>query len=217
MPKKTGTSFCPPESIISCPKCFDHGILLLLKVTFADSFHHVWETKSPKPTKPVKTDNGLNSTVNDVDSESGVEPCADCERDLEGDDRALQCDFCDNWFCNENCLKFSKYDSIRKSKNSDGIRCFCKHCRISFPATKKFVARLADLEEKQSKLEKALKYLKSKSVTEYSQRQNPQNAGNLENLVNQVIEEQKEREARKLNVVCFGLPESKEESHREIP
>jgi hypothetical protein len=39
--------------------------------------------------------------------------------------------------------------------------------------------------------------------------------GSISDVVNQVLNEQSEREPRKLNVVCYSLPESSKESHEE--
>lgn len=89
---------------------------------------------------------------------------------------------------------------------------FCSHCRISLPATKKLMSRLDKLEALQTKNEKLIRELQKKSEANLKPVQNnaAQPAENLSvaNIVSQVLEEQQEREMRKLNVVCFGLPES---------
>lgn len=128
---------------------------------------------------------------------------------------AMQCDLCDHWFCN-GCLKFTKqtYERIEKSKTTDGIMWFCTHCRISLPATKKLISRLDKLEELQSKNEKMIQELQKKSGANSKSVQNnptkPAENLSVANIVSQVLEEQQEREMRKLNVVCFGLPESEQ-------
>lgn len=105
-------------------------------------------------------------------SETETEPCADCGTELSGLDLALQCDMCDHWFCNANCLKMSRqaYERIGKSKESEGIMWFCKHCRISFPRTLKILGRISHLEKKQKDLEVRISTIEKKG-SEHSQAQ----------------------------------------------
>ena len=153
-------------------------------------------------------------------------PCAECDSEINENDRALQCDLCENWFCNQ-CLKIPKstYEMITKSKSTDGIMWFCCHCRISLPATKKLLQRLDNLESKQASYEKTIKELQknvdiSRQQNQVESVQSDNATGsqgnlNVANIVTQVLEEQHEREIRKLNVVCFGLAESQEGSAEE--
>lgn len=153
-------------------------------------------------------------------SESEPDPCADCGSEIFSDDLALQCDLCDHWFCNANCLKLNRaaYDRIGKSKESEGIMWFCKHCRISFPGTAKILGRMSSMEKRQSTLESRISALEKKGSMQNTVAENrndnerEQSSVNVSDIVSEVLSEQHERDLRKLNVVCFGLKESIEQS-----
>lgn len=174
--------------------------------------------------KGKQSSNQSKKTTSDVQSDEECSPCSECESDIYDHDPALQCDLCENWYCNQ-CLGFSKsvYAFMNSTKVSDGIMWFCKHCRISLPASKKLLQRLDDLESKQTNYEKQIKSLQKcieeKSKTPQSQVPNDRSGNtdkaesvNVASIISQVLEEQQEREKRKLNIVCFGLPESEETS-----
>lgn len=87
---------------------------------------------------------------------------------------------------------------------------FCKHCRISFPATKKILGNFAKLEKRQNDIEEKVKAMDSK-ITQSINNPSPMQSSsetNISDIVSEVLSEQHEREERKLNVVCFGLNES---------
>ena len=163
-----------------------------------------------------------NRESDQENSDSESSPCAECDRDIYENDVALQCDLCDNWLCNH-CLHISRsaYDLISKSKTTDGIMWFCSHCRISLPATKKLLQRLDDLESKQLSYERKMKELQINMEKKCKQNDQADNSPetiekiDVASIVSQVLEEQNEREKRKFNVVCFGLPESQENSSEE--
>ena len=103
---------------------------------------------------------------------------------------------------------------------------FCCHCRISLPASKKFLQRIDDLENKQASYDKKFKELQKN--TEDQCKQNDQVASslsqnlpvaaekmNVTSIVSQVLEVQHERAKRKFNIVCFGLTDSQESSSEE--
>ena len=113
------------------------------------------------------------------------------------------------------------YDLISKSKTTDGIMWLCGHCRISLPATKKLLQRLDDLESKQLSYEKKMKELQINMEKKCKQNDQADNSTetiekiDVASIVSQVLVEQHEREKRKFNIVCFGLPESQENSSEE--
>lgn len=152
-----------------------------------------------------------NDSCSEAES-SECEPCAECHSEIYNEDPAVQCDMCENWYCNKKCLKFSQqeYDRLGKSKANDGVMWFCKHCRISFPATKKILGNFAKLEKRQNDIEEKVKAMDSK-ITQSINNPSPMQSSsetNISDIVSEVLSEQHEREERKLNVVCFGLNES---------
>ena len=111
-------------------------------------------------------------------------------------------DFCENKYC----LKCSRevYQQLGSCKNEAGMLWFCSHCRISFSGVKKMLCRVTKLEQTQAEF------------TEM-QEQLVKNVDDLENKVidekiKEALLEQRERENRKLNLMCFGLPESEKET-----
>lgn len=76
---------------------------------------------------------------------------------------------------------------------------FCVHCRTCVPGVKKMVVRVTKIEETQS------------NVIERLDKIEEENEG-LDEKIRGVILEQKEIDNRKLNIMCFGLSESTEES-----
>ena len=174
--------------------------------------------------KGKQSSNQSRKTISDEQSDEECNPCTECESDIYDHDPALQCDLCEKWYCNQ-CLGLSNsvYGFMNSSKVSDGIMWFCKHCRKTLPATKKILQRLDDLESKQINNEKQIKSLQKcieeKSKTLQSHVPNDQSSNtdkaesvNVASIISQVLEEQQEREKRKLNIVCFDIPESEETS-----
>lgn len=161
------------------------------------------DSKSPNCSQKGKL---VDNEVSDEDSES-LYLCAECNSEIGNSDKALLCDMCENWFCNKKCLNFNNadYTRIGKTKENDGVMWFCKHCRISFPGTKKIVSRFNSMEKRQDLLESKFEELEKKIDSNGNKEKL-----DLSEVVGNVLTEQSEREKRKLNVICFGLSESNE-------
>ena len=170
------------------------------------------------------------SVASDEESDNDSSPCVDCKTEICASDMALQCDLCDNWFCNTNCLKLNKasYERIGKSKNNEGIMWFCHHCRVSFPSMRKVLMKLGDLEKNQNELRQKVEKLEKEGIGKAVEKvletrgvnrpgeTGKQGTSNVLDLVTEVMAEQQDRDNRRLNVVCFGLPESKADfEHRQ--
>ncbi|XP_060573927.1 uncharacterized protein LOC132731720 [Ruditapes philippinarum] len=202
--------------------------------------------KSDKKTNSNSTENSQQSAnssskrtsrakkhiENSDDSDIEVDLCKDCNSEIGNQDKALQCDLCENWFCYD-CTQINSkiYSALNNSKNN-GVLWICKHCRISMPGFHKLSKRLSVLEETSLKVEKKHKdfELKIKSledklsqvlekrpneVINIQENVNGGSTGSISDVVNQVLNEQKDRESRRLNVICYGLPESVKESQEE--
>ena len=128
--------------------------------------------------------------------------CGGCKKAVYTKDSPVECDFCENVFCFK-CSEVSTKTQYKKlstaSKEEEGTMWFCIHCRTSVPGVKKMVIRVTKIEETQV------------NVLERLDKLEEQNDG-LDEKIKGAIFEQKEIDNRKLNVMCFGLTESTEET-----
>ena len=71
-------------------------------------------TPTPKDGRDAGNKGCSNSfSLLQSDSEDESEPCAECNEKISSSVQALQCDLCENWFCNKNCIKLSNADYNR--------------------------------------------------------------------------------------------------------
>ena len=70
----------------------------------------------------------------------------------------------------------------------------CSHCRISFPGMRKTVEKVARLEKNQEDIISSLDKLEN---------------GGVKTAIKDVLEEKQNVEARKLNLICFGLKKTR--------
>lgn len=139
-----------------------------------------------------------SSESEEIDSYS----CCDCKKKIYTNEPPVECDFCNNVFCFK-CSEISSKPQYKKlsssAKEEEGMMWFCVHCRISNPGVKKMLIRVTKLEENQSSVLERLDNLEQQSE-------------GIDDKIKGAIMEQREIDARKLNIICFGLKESTEEN-----
>lgn len=80
---------------------------------------------------------------------------------------------------------------------------FCHHCRVSFPGVRKMVCRVTKIEEALDTVVKRLGELENNGI---------------DAKIKDALHEQREIDSRKLNIMCFGLPEEDQRfSDQESP
>lgn len=99
------------------------------------------------------------------------------------------------------------YDAICKSSQEEGITWFYMHCRISFNGVTKITTKINKIEQTQKEIMASVQQLQNK-VSEESQASGVSKKV-VEDMVREEFEEQKRIEDRKLNIMCFGIEESK--------
>ena len=148
-----------------------------------------------------------NANSDDEFSDVEIEPykCAGCSKTTHTIDPPLQCDFCENLYC-YHCSQISSkqsYQHLGKYKEDDGTMWFCHHCRVSFPGVRKMVCRVTKIEEALDTVVKRLGELENNGI---------------DAKINDALHEQREIDSRKLNIMCFGLPEEDQRfSDQESP
>ena len=107
------------------------------------------------------------------------------------------CNFCEHWYC-LTCSKLKRvvYQALKESP--DSLMWFCIPCLTSFSGVKKMMVKVTSLEEKYDKLDERVSKIEEQ----------PNNVENIEDIVRQEVRELKDIETRKMNMVCFNLPES---------
>ena len=139
-------------------------------------------------------------------NEEDADECRGCNVKLRESDRALQCDFCENMYCYKcTSLSAKSYDALCKSNMEEGTTWFGLHCRISFNGVSKITSEVSSkLEQTQKEILASVQELKSK-VTEDSKGVSKKE---VEEMVREEFVQQKRIE-RKLNIMCFGIEESR--------
>ena len=132
------------------------------------------------------------------DDESIIEesaPCHGCKKSVAKN--GVCCNFCEHWFC-LTCSKLKKvvYQALKESPES--LMWFCISCLTTFPGVKKMMIKVTNLEEKYDKLDERINKIEKQ----------PNNVENIEEIVRQEVREVRDIEARRLQLVCFNLPES---------
>ena len=148
-----------------------------------------------------------NANSDDEFSDVEIEPykCAGCSKTTHTIDPPLQCVFCENLYC-YHCSQISSkqsYQHLGKYKEDDGTMWFCHHCRVSFPGVRKIVCRVTKIEEALDTVVKRLEELENNGI---------------DAKIKDALHEQREIDSRKLNIMCFGLPEEDQRfSDQESP
>ena len=140
----------------------------------------------------------------DSESDSSTDeeaPCFGCKKTLEKTENGVCCNFCEHWYC-LSCSKLKKavYQALKASP--DNLMWFCSHCLTAFPGVKKMMLKMGSLEDRVDKLETRVEQIEKAP-------QNPDKK--VEHIVREEIREVQDIQSRKLNLVCFNLPESDQE------
>ena len=83
-------------------------------------------------------------------------------------------------------------------ESPESLMWFCNSCLTTFPVVKKMMIKVTNLEEKYDKL--------YERVTKIEKQ--PNNFENIEEIVRQEVREVRDIEARRLQLICFNLPEN---------
>lgn len=128
-------------------------------------------------------------------------PCFGCKKTLSKSTSGVCCNFCEHWFC-LNCSKLKRmvYQALKDSPES--LMWFCTHCLTAFPGVKKMLLKVSALEDKFEKLETRVDKLE----------ETPNATENIEHIVQEEVKEIRDIELRRLNLICFNIPESESES-----
>lgn len=178
--------------------------------------------------KPSRTRNSTSSS-NSTDtyaSEVAV-PCKQCEKMVSNN--GLQCSFCENWYC-QPCTELTPAVLRSLDDSPDCLMWFCKACLTALPGLKKLLVtvtacetehkdikeRLGILEQKEKELQIKSSILEDKvnniedleQNRDYSQNIN----NNLSDMVDSVMLERADQEKRRLNLICFNMEESNNET-----
>ena len=110
---------------------------------------------------------------------------------------SVTCSLCEAQVC-RSCSKLDKarFDAI---STNHGTSWFCELCQ-TLPGVKKLLVRIGNIEARQDELEDRVQKIEKDIVT----------SDNVKNL-----SEVKEVESRKLNVMCFNIPESKRSDFKD--
>ena len=83
---------------------------------------------------------------------------------------------------------------------------YCNHCIHAIPGVQKLLVRLGNVETNVESLKDRVETLENRETVTNE---------NIKTVVSEQLAEQKEIEARRLNLVCLNLPESKKEDSIE--
>lgn len=167
---------------------------------------HSYTRTTRQTQKEKQTHNTIDEDINDSCSEDSFSileesaPCHGCNKMLSKNGNGICCNFCEHWYC-LTCSKLKRmvYQALKDSP--DSLMWFCLSCLTAFPGVKKMMVRVTPLEDKCEKLEERVGKLERE----------PTAIDNIQEIVRQEVREIKDIEARKLQMVCFNLPESQSE------
>ena len=91
------------------------------------------------------------------------------------------------------------FDVLNKMTN---MSWFCENCIRCIPRVQKLLIRVGNVEAKYEDLEERVHKIEDEKISK----------DDVKTVVKEELLEQKEVEKRKLNVMCFNIPESKNES-----
>ena len=115
----------------------------------------------------------------------------------------MQCSICENSYF-QSCISLSKniFDLIH---SCDSVSWFCNHCIYAISGVNKLVVRLGNVETNVQFLKDRVETLESRgTVTD----------DKIKHLENEGLAKNREVEARRLNLICLNLPESKKEDSK---
>lgn len=123
--------------------------------------------------------------------------CYICNENLDKS-YTLNCNLCENYYC-RSCLKIETavFGGIQ---SMPGLTWFCNKCQ-SVPGVHKMLVRIGNVEERQDQLEERVNKIEKDQMTSES----------VKEILHSELDEIKEIEGRKLNIMCFNIPESKQE------
>ena len=171
-----------------------------------------------KPTTHVSTGSSVN--------------CLSCNNVFDDEnDKLMECERCDTWFCIE-CLNMSEtvYSVMAERKDSHW---FCPECekpailavRTDMEIEEKCAAYMSSVNNRLDKIEKALdRKVDHDEVNRLEQRidslesnKPPENTVQpaTTSTINETLNEQKERESRAKNIILFNIPESDKQNPQE--
>ena len=153
-------------------------------------------TPGPMTPRPAQSKASQSQEILNVSPSQNV-PCYTCS-ELMDKCFTLTCNLCECNYCRP-CLKIEKtmFDGIQ---SMPGLTWFCDKCQ-SVPGVHKMLVRIGNVEERQDQLEERVSKLETDQMTNES----------VKEILQKELEEIKEIEGRKMNIVCFNIPESKRE------
>jgi hypothetical protein len=153
----------------------------------------------------------------------GHEICGTCNKNV--DDEGVQCDICDLWF-HLKCGKVSKKIFEALKQNDEKLKWFCGQCNKFFPKMIKIIEMNNALKEEMNKMKEELKHKNEKDTQEINNlkeeierlktKTNEKEAKNYNGTnISDAIGELEDRNARKSNVIIYGIVESESEDISE--
>ena len=132
-------------------------------------------------------------------SAENVAECKGCQKSLKQQKR-MECGFCENSYC-QPCSSLSKstFDVIYSCSSAAW---YCNHCIHAIPGVQRLLVRMGNVETNVESLNERVETLENRDLVSNDK---------IKDLVGEEIAELKEVEARRLNLVCLNMPESKKE------
>ena len=205
-------------SVFWLPKCLFVLVLCYLCVStcFECSIGLKWEMASTRShsgkvnstqSKPVHHRNNTehnyvnNNLEDNLESDEPVHiaRCKGCEKNWTTKNDWIYCDFCESWFCTS-CANLKKNIYQVLTSSPSDIIWFCQHCLYAFLGIKKVTIKIGTIESKIDQIIERVQKLE----------QTPTPEKNIQDIVQNEVREIRDQENRKLNIVCFNLPESNE-------
>ena len=138
-------------------------------------------------------------------NQSAAKPdsCEGCQKPFEKQ-KMLPCGFYENSYC-QPCSLLSK-GTFEVLNSCASASWYCNHCIHAIPGVQKLLVRLGNVETNVESLKDRVETLENRETVTNE---------NIKTVVSEQLAEQKEIEARRLNLVCLNLPESKKEDSIE--
>ena len=152
---------------------------------------------------------GSSGSVFDDLNDAPDVPCGICKK-MIGDSASIECDRCTAWVhykCSD--LVSAEYECIRQSKNK-AIKWFCSKCMSDQGQSSDPGDRFASTEAKLAALMGIVEVMQSQNKLILSLLQNSGDRINEEvtKQIKDYFEDEKEKEARKNNLIFFNIPET---------
>lgn len=90
----------------------------------------------------------------------------DCSKPITNSVKAIQCSFCDSWYC-LNCSKLTSklYDTLSKSHHVANIWWTCDACLHHLPTFRRMTSSIEELKQRQDQTDIQLKVLEDKLMS----------------------------------------------------